>query len=582
MLACSPSYRSRFALVPPTPIVFGIRCSDLCPCARSGVKKQACIERKCVELSTNRPKSSMNNMHSVRRDVQGGFDGLMPYSKRKQTEPGHLRVGASLSGPFSTPLANFTATNAIQPALLRQGAPHWLDRSFHSEPETSVKAACIRSNDPVYARVQPHRPPTPGLAAIPAHSRSSAVPNIAGLHAAEPIVEEPNVAEYFPFVGVGVQPCMPLRARRKRCGKCKQCLDTDCGTCTHCADKARFGGKGVKKQACLKRRCIYENALHEESPLFSLVQHPQAHLSMQQPQEVLQLSRFTSELAAMKSVMTATSTGFAPLQPPTRPSPMQAMLLQSRSAPIDKYGSPILGERIIMDRAELSSVLKQRFRLGSGTEAFKLATCSPVSVIEMCHESLPSIDRLVHDVDMPAPGLQCLDAEVPDGGNYPALVSSIMDRGNDFLPTPSGCLSPGASNADFDVDEHNLDPGTPDCYKVDSILSSKDATKMRSSANGSSPTMSGSISSTDVSHFSHCIGFPNSTMVGSISSTDVSQFSRRIGFPNSTNTTQMLTAAPSTASLSALLDESELFINGCLHDDVAALAPEDWTRLFDE
>jgi hypothetical protein len=45
-------------------------------------------------------------------------------------------------------------------------------------------------------------------------------------------------------------------ARLQRCGKCRPCKATDCGTCQNCADKPRFGGKGVKKQACVARRCV--------------------------------------------------------------------------------------------------------------------------------------------------------------------------------------------------------------------------------------------------------------------------------------------------------------------------------------
>jgi len=44
--------------------------------------------------------------------------------------------------------------------------------------------------------------------------------------------------------------------RFHRCGKCVGCKGRDCGKCQNCADKPRFGGKGVKKQACIARRCI--------------------------------------------------------------------------------------------------------------------------------------------------------------------------------------------------------------------------------------------------------------------------------------------------------------------------------------
>ncbi len=53
--------------------------------------------------------------------------------------------------------------------------------------------------------------------------------------------------------------------RLQRCGKCVACKATDCGTCTNCADKPRFGGKGVKKQACIARRCTNLTKVEDSS-----------------------------------------------------------------------------------------------------------------------------------------------------------------------------------------------------------------------------------------------------------------------------------------------------------------------------
>ena len=44
----------------------------------------------------------------------------------------------------------------------------------------------------------------------------------------------------------------PSRKRGVRCMDCPACLRTeDCGTCVFCKDKPKFGGPGVKKQACM-------------------------------------------------------------------------------------------------------------------------------------------------------------------------------------------------------------------------------------------------------------------------------------------------------------------------------------------
>ena len=44
----------------------------------------------------------------------------------------------------------------------------------------------------------------------------------------------------------------PTRKRGIRCMECPACLRTeDCGSCVFCKDKPKFGGPGVKKQACV-------------------------------------------------------------------------------------------------------------------------------------------------------------------------------------------------------------------------------------------------------------------------------------------------------------------------------------------
>ena len=44
--------------------------------------------------------------------------------------------------------------------------------------------------------------------------------------------------------------------KRKRCGMCIGCTNADCGQCTFCLDKPKFGGPGRKKQCCKKRKCL--------------------------------------------------------------------------------------------------------------------------------------------------------------------------------------------------------------------------------------------------------------------------------------------------------------------------------------
>lgn len=39
--------------------------------------------------------------------------------------------------------------------------------------------------------------------------------------------------------------------RSRRCGQCPGCqVPDDCGICTNCLDKPKFGGRNIKKQCC--------------------------------------------------------------------------------------------------------------------------------------------------------------------------------------------------------------------------------------------------------------------------------------------------------------------------------------------
>ncbi|XP_071643809.1 DNA methyltransferase 1a [Temnothorax longispinosus] len=43
--------------------------------------------------------------------------------------------------------------------------------------------------------------------------------------------------------------------KRRRCGVCDNCQQPECGICHACKDMPKFGGKGIQRQACIRRRC---------------------------------------------------------------------------------------------------------------------------------------------------------------------------------------------------------------------------------------------------------------------------------------------------------------------------------------
>ncbi|KAH9388658.1 methylates 'Lys-4' of histone H3 [Tyrophagus putrescentiae] len=47
-----------------------------------------------------------------------------------------------------------------------------------------------------------------------------------------------------------------MNGKKSRCKECEGCRAQDCGQCTYCLDKKKFGGQNVIKQACKFRICI--------------------------------------------------------------------------------------------------------------------------------------------------------------------------------------------------------------------------------------------------------------------------------------------------------------------------------------
>ncbi len=57
-----------------------------------------------------------------------------------------------------------------------------------------------------------------------------------------------------------------LKRGHVQCGRCVYCRWGDCGECSNCMDKRKFGGPGTRKQACKARRCAYPVLLSSVRP----------------------------------------------------------------------------------------------------------------------------------------------------------------------------------------------------------------------------------------------------------------------------------------------------------------------------
>ncbi|XP_064896106.1 histone-lysine N-methyltransferase 2A isoform X2 [Columba livia] len=104
----------------------------------------------------------------------------------------------------------------------------------------------------------------PTLSALPWEEREKILSSmgnddkssIAGSEEAEPLA--PPIKPIKPVTRNKAQQEPPVKKgrRSRRCGQCSGCqVPEDCGVCTNCLDKPKFGGRNIKKQCCKMRKC---------------------------------------------------------------------------------------------------------------------------------------------------------------------------------------------------------------------------------------------------------------------------------------------------------------------------------------
>lgn len=64
------------------------------------------------------------------------------------------------------------------------------------------------------------------------------------------------------------------------CGKCATCVAEDCGKCIYCLDRPKFGGPFIKKQRCIKRRCLMKVKNKGNGPNDSVVNGTNTEFSL--------------------------------------------------------------------------------------------------------------------------------------------------------------------------------------------------------------------------------------------------------------------------------------------------------------
>jgi len=118
----------------------------------------------------------------------------------------------------------------------------------------------------------------------------------------------------------------PSSKSTRACGNCEACKRPDCGTCTNCLDKPKFGGEHKKKQKCIMRRCPH----HENKSKRPSMSGDNDDIDVDEAMEDLK------ERVRMASPKTATSPVSSSSATTAKKSEVKSSVSKPAAKPIDK------------------------------------------------------------------------------------------------------------------------------------------------------------------------------------------------------------------------------------------------------
>ncbi|KAK5929322.1 hypothetical protein CgunFtcFv8_010561 [Champsocephalus gunnari] len=152
--------------------------------------------------------------------------------------------------------------NKLKPAEPMKGQSQESDSSEASVRGPRIKHVCRRAAVALGRNRAVFPDDMPTLSALPWEEREKILSSmgnddkssVAGSEEAEPQSPPTKPRETRQK---SVQDAPPKKGRRsRRCGQCSGCqVPEDCGVCTNCLDKPKFGGRNIKKQCCKMRKC---------------------------------------------------------------------------------------------------------------------------------------------------------------------------------------------------------------------------------------------------------------------------------------------------------------------------------------
>ncbi|XP_060107615.1 histone-lysine N-methyltransferase 2A [Heteronotia binoei] len=171
---------------------------------------------------------------------------------------------ASLLKKAKAQLCKIEKIKSLKQADQPKGQGQESDSSEASVRGPRIKHVCRRAAVALGRKRAVFPDDMPTLSALPWEEREKILSSmgnddkssVAGSEEAEPQV--PPIKPIKPVTRHKPPPEPPVKKgrRSRRCGQCPGCqVPEDCGVCTNCLDKPKFGGRNIKKQCCKMRKC---------------------------------------------------------------------------------------------------------------------------------------------------------------------------------------------------------------------------------------------------------------------------------------------------------------------------------------
>lgn len=204
------------------------------------MKKQACFARRCIQLKQREDILGMSLASKRHKsDLDASFQKDL--SELEEVRQRAFSFLASAQAPFRMVVSygdTFESPcNAVHPVSFRCYNVSQVDLSANINKAFRTMPFVLPAKRPVAREADGFsRARTVGLKG---HASSGATSGR---------IKSPNVGTK----GESGK----KRGSLQRCGQCVPCTRADCGQCQNCLDKPKFGGPGLRKQACEKKRCL--------------------------------------------------------------------------------------------------------------------------------------------------------------------------------------------------------------------------------------------------------------------------------------------------------------------------------------